>query len=266
MSRHPVLPLLLLLSVSACKQKEQPAPAASSSASAPPAASSASAEAKTGAITGHVRFKGKLEARKKIEHPDDPWCAKVTVDEPEITRIGKDDALLDSVVHLANGSAKGDPALAPKAVVRQKGCAYVPYAIGVLAGADVQFVNEDRTMHNIHGIRIIDPKKVDEVDVINFALASGEPPKVVQAPKEPGIVRLKCDVHRWMRGWLLVSDHPYFSSTDLEGSYTLSKVPVGKQTVEAFHPLHGTKRVTIEVEADHTAVADFGFTDEDKAP
>jgi plastocyanin len=258
--------LVLLVLVGACKEHPAPAPAPGPAPATPETAPSGATPQKTGAITGHVRFKGVVTPAKKIDHPEDPWCLKVGVDEPEVTRIGKDDALLDSVVHLANGTVEGDPALAPKAVVKQKGCAYVPYAIGVLAGADVQFVNEDRTMHNIHGIRVIDPKTVDEIDVINFALASGEPPKIVQAPKEPGIVRLKCDVHRWMRGWLLVSDHPYFSGTNLDGVFTLSKVPVGKRTVEAFHPLHGTKRVEVEVKPDDTAVADFTFTDQDKAP
>src|SRR3954452_16060585 len=138
MSRSP---LVLFVLLTACKSKPAPAPEP-----APEPAPAAASPQKTGAITGHVRFKGTVTPAKKIDHPDDPWCMKVGVEEPEVTRIGKDDALLDSVVHLANGSVKGDPALAPKAVVKQKGCAYVPYAIGVLAGQDVQFVNEDHTL------------------------------------------------------------------------------------------------------------------------
>ncbi|MGZ3420384.1 MAG: carboxypeptidase regulatory-like domain-containing protein [Polyangiales bacterium] len=264
MSRGAFVFFALSLVSSSCKRQEAPAPSPAPSASTNTSASaSAPAMTATGTITGHVHFQGKLEPRAKIEHPDDPYCAKVGVEAPEITRLGNGDALLDSVVHLVNESAKGDPALAPKAVVHQKGCAYAPYAIGVLAGAYVEFVNDDRTMHNIHGLLVKAP--ADE-DVINFALASGQPPRVVQAPKEPGIVRLKCDVHRWMRGWLVVSDHPWFASTNADGAFSLAKVPPGTHTVEAFHPLHGTKRKAVEVKANDTATADFTFTDADQAP
>jgi hypothetical protein len=69
-----------------------------------------------------------------------------------------------------------------------------------------------------------------------------------------------------MRGFLLVVGHPWFAPTAPSGSYALARVPAGKHTVIAFHPLHGEKRADVDVKPDSTVALDFTFTDADKAP
>ena len=84
--------------------------------------------------------------------------------------------------------------------------------------------NSDATLHNIHSM----PKTNKE---FNFAM-----PKVVKTKKakfdsaeDPFYI--KCDVHPWMKTWVLVSDHPYYAVTDSNGNYEIKGVPAGTYEV-----------------------------------
>ncbi len=260
--------VICVMALACEKQKDVPiaaAPSASSVSTPPSPAPSPSVSAsadttpvRTGTIRGRVTFKGKHSPAKDIEHPRDPFCEKVKPKEGNVTRVGKKDGLLDVIVRLAPGSVKGDPARAPKATLSQDGCMYTPRVLGAIAGGDVELVNKDRTMHNIHGFS-------GDNTAFNAGQAMGAPPIAKKVPNEPGIVRVKCDVHPWMIAWLIVTDHPYFTSVTEDGSFTL-EAPVGAQTVEAVHPLRGTKAAKIEVKEGATTTVDLAFTDADKGP
>ncbi|MBI4657782.1 MAG: hypothetical protein HY735_02840, partial [Verrucomicrobia bacterium] len=40
-------------------------------------------------------------------------------------------------------------------------------------------------------------------------------------------VRLGCDIHPWMRGWIYVFDHACFALTDEGGRFRIDSVPPG---------------------------------------
>ena len=42
-------------------------------------------------------------------------------------------------------------------------------------------------------------------------------------------ITLKCDIHPWMEGWIMVFDHPFFAVTGPDGSFEIRGVPAGKQ-------------------------------------
>jgi hypothetical protein len=52
-----------------------------------------------------------------------------------------------------------------------------------------------------------------------------------------GIVELMSGCgHFWMRGWLFVDDHPYYTRTDAAGRFTLSNVPPGRYELICWLP------------------------------
>ncbi len=65
---------------------------------------------------------------------------------------------------------------------------------------------------------------------------------------EPGLVKLKCDVHAWMSAWIVVRDNPYYAVTGEDGSYRIGDVPPGKYTIVLWHEGLGQveKQVTVE--------------------
>jgi len=42
---------------------------------------------------------------------------------------------------------------------------------------------------------------------------------------------LVCDIHPWMKGYIMVFDHPFFAITKEDGSFEIQGVPAGKQNL-----------------------------------
>ena len=122
------------------------------------------------------------------------------------------------------------------AVLDQQGCIYVPHVFGMMAGQELLIKNSDATLHNIHSM----PKVNKE---FNFAM-----PKVVKKKKasfaksEPDPFYIKCDVHPWMKTWVLVSDHPYYAVTDKSGNFSIDNIPPGTYEVVCWQEKFGSKR------------------------
>ena len=77
--------------------------------------------------------------------------------------------------------------------------------------------------------------------------------------RRPGIVYIKCEVHGWMGAHVGVSDHPFFTVTGADGSFTLGQIPPGTYELEAWHEKYGTRTATVTVGDGATAEATFTF-------
>ena len=67
------------------------------------------------------------------------------------------------------------------------------------------------------------------------------------------IFPIKCDVHPWMKTWVLVSNNPYFAVTDSEGNYSIENIPPGDYEVIAWQEKFKMKKAitkTITIGAD----------------
>ena len=73
------------------------------------------------------------------------------------------------------------------------------------------------------------------------------------------MVRVKCDVHPWMAAWVGVLDHPFFTVSAADGSFTIENVPAGTYTVEAWHEKFGTRTASVTVSEGASAGSDFSF-------
>ena len=121
-------------------------------------------------------------------------------------------------------------------VLDQAGCVYTPHVMGVQAGQPVKILNSDATMHNIHGL----PKVNRE---FNFGMPKTLKEKTIKFDKSEDVFVVKCDVHPWMKSYTQVFDHPYFSVTDKNGSFSIPNVPDGTYEIVAWQEKFGSKRV-----------------------
>jgi hypothetical protein len=48
-----------------------------------------------------------------------------------------------------------------------------------------------------------------------------------------------CDLHSWMRGWVVVAEHPFYVVTNEQGEFSLDNVPPGKYSLEVWHETLG---------------------------
>tara|TARA_R110002111_G_scaffold1162_5_gene8241 strand:- start:3219 stop:4043 length:825 start_codon:yes stop_codon:yes gene_type:complete len=52
-------------------------------------------------------------------------------------------------------------------------------------------------------------------------------------------VHINCEIHPWESAYLLVLAHPYFSSTDETGAFTIKNLPVGDCEFRIWHEMMG---------------------------
>ncbi|MFN7134087.1 MAG: TonB-dependent receptor, partial [Myxococcales bacterium] len=171
--------------------------------------------------------------------------------------VGGKGGLQNVVVRIAGGVEGEHKAPTTPLVIDQKGCTYQPRVAAVMAGQPVQIRNGDMTLHNVHtyfGKETVFNRAMPNDRVPPITWDSGKDERALNA-----VMKLKCDVHPWMIGYVSVSKHPWFQVTGADGAFKLQNVPPGKYTLEAWHEKLGVKTQEITVEDGKTAKVEFSF-------
>jgi plastocyanin len=211
--------------------------------------------AAAGRISGHVRLSGAPPGNPIIRMGMDPRCAQATrgkrvVQETVLTSA--DGGLANTFVYLAGAFPQAPP---PAAVVTidQQSCIYRPRVVGARVGQTIEFRNGDQTLHNVHSL-----------SAAANAFNIGQPVKgqvfTFRLQSEEVMLRIKCDVHRWMAAYVGVVDHPYFAVSGDGGLFSIDAVPAGHHTIRAWHERYGLLTRTIDVAGGETASADFTYS------
>jgi hypothetical protein len=198
----------------------------------------ARADAPVGVVKGTVIFEGEAPEQPKLKRNSDPKCTPNKTDEAIVVTKGK---LRDVLVRIKNGTmGKADVPTTPVAL-DQRDCMYSPHVVGMIAGQKLAVHNSDNTFHNVHGTLL---GKM----VFNKPHAPKDPDLSLETPaKADDVVEIVCDVHGWMKAYAVVQDHPYFAVTGEDGAFEIKGLPVGTYTLEAWHPVLGSKSMTIKI-------------------
>lgn len=193
-----------------------------------------------GSIVGEVRFAGTPPEPKVLKvNKDNQACGNAKKSEELV--VGPTKRIQWAVVTVAG--AKGPVAKpAQKPVLDQKGCQFQPHVLLVPAGTEVDILNPDGVLHNIHTFPTVNP-------AINKAQPKFKRVMTEKFGDKPEIMKVRCDAHSWMLGWIVVTDHPYYAVTDEKGQFKLENVPPGKHTLKLWHETLGEVSKEVEVKA-----------------
>ena len=193
-------------------------------------------DANAGDIKGKVKYDGKPPKKRPLRMDADPVCGSSHSGKvfSESFKVNSKGELAECIVYLRDVKYSGG---VPKTSVEldQKGCIYTPHVFGIQAGQELLIKNSDATLHNIHSI----PKKNKE---FNFAMPKVVKKKKAKFDKSEDPFYIKCDVHPWMKTWVLVSDHPYYAVTDANGNFSIENIPPGTYEVVCWQEKFGSKR------------------------
>lgn len=193
-----------------------------------------------GTIAGQVRVSGVAPTPGKVEiTKDEATCGKTEKTEEKLL-VGADQGVRNVVVAI-EGIRRGKRQRREGGIIDQKDCRYDPHVVLVPVGASLTIKNSDGILHNVHSHSVVNPP------------FNKPQPKFKKTLKETfakaEILRLTCDAHTWMSGWVVVHEHPYYVVTDEQGNFSLTEVPPGEYTLRIWHETLGEKRQSITVKS-----------------
>jgi plastocyanin len=202
--------------------------------------------AAAGAIKGIVTLKGPMPELKKLPVTIDQYvCGREKPAEDLV--VSAQGGIRNAVVWLDKPPAGATAEVLPAVTTMdQRECVFIPRVVIVPASGRVDFLNSDRLLHNLH------------------ANPNANPPFNRTQPKgrtigitfpNPEIVRVTCDLHSWMRSWVVVAEHAAYAITDAEGQFLLRGLPPGRYTLKVWQERLGTiSRDVVVGDQDQTPV------------
>ena len=205
-------------------------------------------------IEGSVDYTGKPPAPGKLHREADPFCAKKPMTDPAV--LVKNGKLENVWVHVTKGAKEAAKPPSTPVEVDQKDCMYDPRLSTAVVGQKIVAKNGDPILHNVHTY-------LGSATLFNKGMPNDKVPPIEYVAKEEGVIKWKCDVHPWMRGYTGVSKSG-LQALSKDGTYKIENVPPGKYTVESWHEKYGTKTQEVTVEAGKPAKADFKYDGTEK--
>ena len=169
-----------------------------------------------------------VEQGKATKDPD--VCAKnQSILSREIVVAPKTKGVANGFAYLVRPKGKNPEAVNeliaknPKVVLDQIDCRFMPYTLAIHQDQTLVIKSSDPIGHNVRF------NSFGNGAANEMLAAKGQLEKKLVAERFP--IAVACDIHPWMKGYLMVFDHPFFTITGTDGSFEIKGVPAGQQNL-----------------------------------
>ena len=134
----------------------------------------------------------------------------------------------------------------------QINCEYVPYVSVAHVDQKLVFKSSDPVGHNVDFKPFSNPP-------VNQMLAPNGKMAYAIKKKETRPAAAICSIHPWMKGYVLILDHPFAVVTKKDGSFEIKDVPAGDQQLivwqsnKGYATTGGGKGMAVTVKAGEAA-------------
>ncbi len=207
-----------------------------------------------GSVSGKVTYTGKDPAPQVyIISKNTDVCGKKQ--EIDFVKV-KNGALTDVVVYLDKVKS-GKPFKVAEGNVDQKNCRFQPFFSVMANKKNLLVKNSDPVAHNIHAYELMGAKKRTAFNV-------NQPDKDSVLKKKVKLrrgtaMKIECDQHDFMHGFVFAAKSPYFAVVGADGSFTINNIPPGKYTIKSWHGTLGEQKSSVEIAPGGKASVNFAY-------
>lgn len=194
-------------------------------------------------LTGTIDFDGAIPADSIMTPPQEQMeCGQRIVDhrvDHTGTKIGGAVVWLNDI-----RTGKGFPVQRRFELINED-CLITPRVQVVFAPATLNVVSEDVALHRDKIINV----GTGELEAVVPFNDNGEVVPFDHLFDKTKQLEVSCELHPWAKAWILVLDHPYYATTQNDGSFSIDDIPPGTYHVKAWHPLLGVAEQTVTIPA-----------------
>lgn len=185
-------------------------------------------------ILGVVLLDGPAPKRTPI--PLTPESRKLYKNPPlsEEVIVGPKGGVANVFVYVKKGLPAGKTYASPEkaGLLDQQKSMFRPRVQGVLVGQDFLMRNSDPVIHNVRSLS-------EENRPFNIGQPANTPDRKKVFKESEGPIEMRCDFHPWMRAYLFVMEHPFYTVTDETGRFEIKNLPDGAYTLAIWHETFG---------------------------
>jgi Carboxypeptidase regulatory-like domain len=209
-------------------------------------------------VTGTINVTGTIPQPRRIDMGADPVCGQLNLDPRLDDLLVRDNKVQNAFVYLKSEFLNAHRFAVPDldVVLVQRNCYFSPRVLGLRVGQNLQIINSDQTVHNVHPT----PKLNQEW---NFSHAPDAPPLVKTFSRAEVLIPFKDNQHPWEKAYVAVMDHPFFAVSDESGRFEIRGLPPGTYRLVVWHERLGEQELEITVIPGENRNAEFTF-DADK--
>jgi len=206
-----------------------------------------------GTITGEIKFVDSLPKLVPIKiTKDQDYCGETLLNETYLVEAAGG---LKNVVVFVESAPNGKVADPQKEnFLYNDGCRYAPRVLAFQKGERLRVRSHDPKLHIPHGY-------LGERTVFNLSLPFKNTTIDATAKiREAGMMKVVCDTHAWMLGFVHVFDHPFFAVTNEQGVFSIPDLPPGSYVLKAWHEDGGirSQEITVPDTGDVRVSFEFG--------
>ena len=218
-------------------------------------------------VEGTVRWEGQdIPVAEPIIPTTDSWlCEKANLKKRELVVEPRTRGIRWAALWLEplnKAALPPKPAQTHQVTLDNKRCAFEPHMLIVQPGATLNLTNSDPLLHNAHLLPHASQhgKGGDSFNIALLPKDKGRKKKV----EDRGVYSVSCDVHTWMKAWVVVQPHQGSTITDSNGEFRFTGIAPGSYILHLWHETLGTRKKEIAV--DHKGLSKLQFNLKSPSP